>query len=489
MTSHDKPGLRVSRNCGNCRSVKRRCDRQRPHCGQCIRLREKCPGYRDEWELVFRNDTDKTIKRVKEKKAKSAATNDIPPPTCSLSPTVDDLGVNYFVRHFVIGGRANARGCLNYIPSIYHADGEQSTLVASMSAVGLVALANATQHPELASHARVKYLEAIRNVNAALASPVESVKDSTLMSVISLGVFEHVSGYESWARHVRGAAALLVARGKRQFTTPVTIRMFHQVRTDLVLACFRGDEAFPEDILELQGEAAKYADTSTSWWIMGVLGTRCVIVLTDVRENMHREGFPWSDLLDEASLLARDFEDLAAILAVQEPYIITRLSNSGSNMIYNGIYAVFKDAWAIRLWANLRTLQMVVYEIIYWILVKLLATDLEAAVREHTKVKLHGTMNTLSKLGDDILAIVPQAMELVCSSPEPGPPIGLSVQGSVSGGYLMIWGLFMIGKSAATKRETRKFVIRLLQDIGRNTGMSVALQVVQAAIEIDKKRD
>lgn len=356
-----------------------------------------------------------------------------------------------------------------------------------MSAVGLVALANATQHSELASHARAKYLEAIRNVNAALASPVESVKDSTLMSVISLGVFEHVSCYESWARHVRGAAALLVARGKRQFSTPVAIRMFNQVRTDLVLACFRGNEAFPEDILELQEEAAKYADTSTSWWIMGVLGTRCVIVLTKVWENMNREGFPWSELLDEASLLARDFEDLATILAVQEPYLITRLSDLGSGMIYNGIYAVFKDAWAIRLWANLRTLQMVVYEIIYWILVKILATDLEAAVRDHTKVKLHSTMHTLSKLGDDILAIVPQAMELVCSAPEPGAPIGLSVHGSVSGGYMMIWGLFMIGKSAATKRETRKFVIRLLQDIGRNTGMSVALQVVQAAIEIDQK--
>lgn len=452
-----------------------------------MRLREQCPGYRDEWELVFRDDTDKTIKRAREKKAKNTATPDIAPPTCSLTPRVDDLGVNYFVRHFVIGGRADARGCLNYIPSIYHADGEQSTLVASMSAVGLVALANASQHPELASHARAKYLEAIRNVNAALASPIESIKDSTLMSVISLGIFEHVSAYESWARHVRGAAALLVARGKSQFSTPVAIRMFNQVRKDLVIVCFRSDEAFPEDILELQEEAAKYTDTSTSAWIMGVLSTRCVTVLTKVRGNMHKVGFPWTGLLDESCLLARDFEDLAAVLAVQEPYLVTQMPDLDSDMIPNGIYAVFKDAWAIRLWSNQRTLQMVVYEIIYWILDRLLATDLEAAVRDHLKVKLHRTIYTLAKLGDDILAIVPQAMELVCSAPESGPPIGLSVQGSVSGGYLMIWGLFMIAKSAATKRETRKCSIRLLEDIGRNTGMSVALHLVQVAIEIYRK--
>lgn len=400
---------------------------------------------------------------------------------------MDDLGVNYFVRHFVIGGRADARGCLNYIPSIYHADGEQSTLVASMSAIGLVALANASQRPELASHARAKYLEAIQNVNAALASPVESIKDSTLMSVISLGIFEYVSAYDSWARHVRGAAALLVARGKSQFTTPVAIRMFNQVRKDLVIVCFRSDEAFPEDILELQEEAAKFTDTSTSAWIMGVLSTRCLTVLTKIGENMDKVGFPWTVLLDEASLLARDFEDLAAVLAVQEPYIVTRMPDLDSDMVPNGIYAVFRDAWAIRLWSNQRTLQMVVYEIIYWILVKLLATDLEDAFRDQMKVKLHRTMHTLSKLSDDILAIVPQAMELVCPTPESGPPVGLSLQGSVSGGYLMIWGLFMIAKSAAPKPEIRECAIRLLQDVGRNTGMSVALHLVQVAIETCKK--
>ncbi|KAJ5997785.1 hypothetical protein N7522_009445 [Penicillium canescens] len=61
--------------------------------------------------------------------------------------------------------------------------------------------------------------------NIALVSPVEAVKDSTLMSVISLGVFEHVSNFESWVRHVKGAAALVIARGKSQFSSPTAILM------------------------------------------------------------------------------------------------------------------------------------------------------------------------------------------------------------------------------------------------------------------------
>lgn len=107
------------------------------------------------------------------------------------------MGVNYFLLDFVSGGRSPSRGyLLNYIPTAsYSADLEHPTLVTSMAAVGLVALA--TQQPELVSHARNKYSEAIRHLNFALASPVEAVKDSTLMSVISLGVFEHISNSES----------------------------------------------------------------------------------------------------------------------------------------------------------------------------------------------------------------------------------------------------------------------------------------------------
>lgn len=356
-----------------------------------------------------------------------------------------------------------------------------------MAAIGLVALANSTQQPELACHARAKYVQAIRNVNTALASPIESVKDSTLMSVISLGVFENVSGWDSWVRHVRGAAALVVSRGKNQFSSPISILMFNQVRTDLVIACFRGAKPFPAEMLELQEEAAKHTDTSTSWWFMGVLGARCAKLFMSIKENKITEETSWSELLNEATVLEGDFEHLARLLAVQEPYTTTRASDGELNTIYNGLYTVYKDSWAIRLWANLRTLQMVTCEITRFILINILAKkDLALAVREHMGLELQKTLQTLSNLGDNILAIVPQALEFITSAPEPCPSIGLSFQGSVSGGYLLTWALYMVGKCAATKTENRNWVIRLLQDIGRNTGISVALHLVEEIIKINQ---
>jgi hypothetical protein len=109
-----------SRSCENCRAIKRRvsislsspvysasansvdiqCDKKLPHCGQCIRTRTKCLGYRDEWALVFRDQTERTIKRAKEKNAKSAASTDADYSTLfarDLNSSVDQIDVNYFL--------------------------------------------------------------------------------------------------------------------------------------------------------------------------------------------------------------------------------------------------------------------------------------------------------------------------------------------------------------------------------------------------------
>ncbi|KAK4867607.1 hypothetical protein LT330_001117 [Penicillium expansum] len=447
-------------------------------------MREECLGYRDEWALVFRDQTDHTIKRSKKIETESA-TDKLPSPARRLNPSADEIGVNYFFRNFVVD-QTSSRGCLNYIPSVFRDDGGHPTLVASMAAVGLVALANSTQQSELASIARAKYTEAIHNVNTALASPIDSLKDSTLMSVISLGVFEHVSEHKSWIRHVHGAAALVLARGKGQFTSPASILMFNQVRADLVLACVHGEKPFPKDMIELQEEAAKHTDASSAFWLLGVLGTRCANLLMGVREN--KTVSFWPEYLNEATIIESDLQYSVELLAIQEPYTTTHDSGGASRMIYNGRIDLYKDSWAIRVWNNLRNLYMIVCEIRLYLLKKILVTDptLTLAFQESLKLKLQITKQTLSKLGDDILATIPQALGFLSSVSELCPSVDLSFQGSVSGGYILTWCLYMVGKCPATKGETRKWVIQRLQDFGWNMGISIALRLVEDIVKIDQ---
>ncbi|KAJ5569504.1 transcriptional regulator family: Fungal Specific TF [Penicillium hispanicum] len=487
MFSQSQGRARASKNCANCRAVKRRCDLQRPSCGQCIRARETCHGYRDDWQLVFRDQTDRTIKRSKEKRTKKVARTQVvhsPPSIYSLSPSMDDVGVNYFLRNFVVGGKPLARGCLNYIPSVYRADGEHPTLVTSMAAVGLVALANSTQQPSLVSHARAKYTEAIHRVNAALASPVESVRDSTLMSVISLGVFEHVYEHQSWERHVRGAAALVVMRGKGQFTSPAAIQMFNQVRADMLVSCLDVIKPFPQDLLELQEEAAKYADTLGASWTSGVLGTRCTNLYTRLMDTSR--SIPQSDLLEEATVLERDYRKFFASLAMEEPYTTIREAGGDAELVYNGRFDLYQDSWAIRVWNNARNIYIILCRILCHLLAKTLTTDLPPGTRELMELKMQKTMRAQLRAGDDIVATVPQALEFVSSTSEPGACSGLSFHSSVSGGYMLTWCLYLVGTCAVTVPEKRRWIIRRLQYIGRTTRISMALKLVQDIIQMDQ---
>jgi hypothetical protein len=453
-------------------------------------MREECPGYRDEWELIFHDQTTHTIKRSKETSKAASLTKlkkSPSPPPRGPSPSTDEVGVNYFLFHFVTGALSPSRGYLNYVPAVYSADSEHPTLVASMAAVGLAAMANSTQQPELFKLARAKYWEAIDKVNTALDVPVESVRDSTLMSVISLGLFEHVTDFETWFRHVKGAAALVVLRGKNQFSSPAAITMFNQVRADMSAACIHALEPFPEDMLELQEEASKQTDTSSGFWLLGVLATRCVNLLSDVSATAINNVATLARFMEAATILQRDFQDVLGIFSKQEPYTTIRDCSGDPDFIYNARYDLYRTSWAIRLWNNSRVLQVIVCEITFHLLAKALTTALPPARRTQIEMTLQETSQILTMLGDDILATVPQTLGFVSSATEPHTPTDSSANASASGGNMLIWCLYTVGKSPVTKSWTRKWIMRRLQDIGQNGGIPMALQFVDDIDEIDKR--
>ncbi|KAL2829672.1 hypothetical protein BDW59DRAFT_32495 [Aspergillus cavernicola] len=489
MPTLNAPRPRTSRSCKNCRVVKRRCDKQVPQCGQCIRAHETCLGYRDEWDLVFRDQTSHTIKRsrkIPEKNGPSTEVIPLTPLSRGPDPSLDEIGVNYFLQGFVAGGRSPSRGYLNYIPTTYSADAENPTLVASMAAVGLVALA--AHQPELFRHARAKYSEAINHVNNALASPVESVKDSTLMSVISLGIFEHVSNFESWVRHVKGAAALVIARGKSQFARRPAILMFNQVRADMSAACIQSVQPFPDDMRELQEEATKYIDPFDTFWLPGVLATRCATLYAGVAGRHIGMPLPkpmsWSGFLEESIALQDDCQLVLDILAIQEPYTtIQEPSGSADCISYNGRYDLYQTSWAIRLWNNSRMIEIIVCEIICWLINKILAEDpaYPNEGRLKFKSKLQDAMKIMSRRGEEILASLPQGLGIVLV-----PDADKPQQPNVSGGYMLIWNLYTVGKSPAISYQNRQWVIKQLQGIGESASIAMAFQLAEDLVKIEQ---
>ncbi|CAG9941923.1 unnamed protein product [Clonostachys rosea f. rosea IK726] len=53
-----------SKGCSNCRERKVRCDQREPECGQCEKREQKCPGYRNMVDLMFRDESSHVIKKA-----------------------------------------------------------------------------------------------------------------------------------------------------------------------------------------------------------------------------------------------------------------------------------------------------------------------------------------------------------------------------------------------------------------------------------------
>ncbi|KAL5118488.1 hypothetical protein ACEQ8H_003664 [Pleosporales sp. CAS-2024a] len=58
-----------SRGCGTCKNRRIKCDERRPTCGNCKKSGRECPGYPDEFDLVFRDENKAMARKAKKSSA------------------------------------------------------------------------------------------------------------------------------------------------------------------------------------------------------------------------------------------------------------------------------------------------------------------------------------------------------------------------------------------------------------------------------------
>ncbi|KAM7193271.1 white-opaque regulator 1 [Naviculisporaceae sp. PSN 640] len=245
---------KASQGCQSCRTRRIKCDKVRPQCTQCIRVAKACPGYRDQLELMFRDESTKVIKKAHAQwgvaESFESGESSSASPTSAASPgnisvrsrasitrasrsksttstgddkrnlittpkeiyaTRSDQAVRFFIEHYLVGhpDEPKASQELQGIGWI-HAPQIQNI----MAAVGLASMSNLTGDKSLQVMATEKYGLALRQM-------VESIKNLgsidlgvSMRTIIILSLFEvcggSSAGSASGARtHLMGAAALL----------------------------------------------------------------------------------------------------------------------------------------------------------------------------------------------------------------------------------------------------------------------------------------
>lgn len=145
-----------------------------------------------------------------------------------------------------------------------------SVLKTSIIASGLAIEANAKRDSQLLVQARRNYAIALSKINSALRSPAEAAKDSVLLAIIVLAVFETCCGsnqlsMKAWTEHINGASTLIRMRGRSQLNNKISFGVFIYGTGQLLLSCMQREIPMHPEILELRKFAFSNIPSDTGW--------------------------------------------------------------------------------------------------------------------------------------------------------------------------------------------------------------------------------
>ncbi|OAA58045.1 c6 zinc finger domain containing protein [Niveomyces insectorum RCEF 264] len=181
-----------------------------------------------------------------------------------IEPTCQERGTAFFFSRYVTIDENASHQRFDFLYDIWRPASPAGTqqldgVLASMTAVGLVGISHLTHSEEVIDSARKSYGTALCLTNAALRDPQEAIKDTTMLSVLILGVFEMmaepgVKTMKTWQDHINGALELAKLRGASQFQTRAGVRMFNMLCESITISCMQRHVPMPPEVVALQAQ-------------------------------------------------------------------------------------------------------------------------------------------------------------------------------------------------------------------------------------------
>lgn len=334
------------------------------------------------------------------------------------------------------------------------------------------------------NQARTQYARSLQLTNSALQSPTAVKKDSTLLAILILGIFETITGrnqksMKAWAEHIHGAAAVIKLRGPEAIKTPGGIRLLAQVTSSLLISCIQRDIPLPKYIIEMTEDAENNMTNIDPAWV----AQRIMIDYTAFNARYH-DGYytdPF-ELLNDAEALDERFLAFFTNVPKGWEYVIVRTEDD-PDIVFDGYYHIYYDHWVAQIWNAIRELRILLNETIREALLKDFASPTPCLLGPEYAERFQTCTETMYQLQAEILASVPQHMGYATkNSGNARLWSGFAADGFAaefptirfSGGYFLIWPLFLTGNMRITTPEVRAFCVKNLRYIGTQMGIELA---------------
>ncbi|KAK3340014.1 hypothetical protein B0T25DRAFT_561090 [Lasiosphaeria hispida] len=269
-------GGKPSRGCRTCRARRIKCDEGKPTCEQCAKSKRECGGYRPEFEIIHRDQTTTTVRRVRkalelerrpparvitragfifvheqpeqpshqqsyQQRQWHRQQNSSPPPVVTVP--LAQRAACYFASNFILCPLSGTpHGYFDYLIPLLESAPADSALNHAFNACAFAAFGNRTKsgNVDFSGLSLKAYTLALTATHTALGDSTEANTDATLAAVLLLSLYESITAIKSaqmltWQSHVDGAAHIVKARGRAQMCrTKTGTLLFNAVRHQLI---------------------------------------------------------------------------------------------------------------------------------------------------------------------------------------------------------------------------------------------------------------
>ncbi|KAF1937188.1 hypothetical protein EJ02DRAFT_386174 [Clathrospora elynae] len=374
---------RPSAACFLCRERRIKCDKKSPRCSQCARMHVKCPGYRDALDQKFRDETKSVVKRAERIYKKSDLGDggqqepirhdlvdltanviqfESTPPSMShiftLTPSMVDIAITNFMSSYIPGSH------YDYLPWMYGLASQESALSSTVQATAMAYLSQELCQSDLMGIARRTYAKALRETNEALAHPSTASSNSTLVSVLLLGLFEsliwtHTGTPECWTTHTRGAFAIIKLRGLQQFETPVGQQLFAQVANKVCINSLQHKSRLPMGLEDLIERALQYKPDSPPYQLI-----RLTSKVSNLIADIYASTKSASKAVQMLCQLDEEYKQFAKYLPLNWRYHKSTLERP-EELVYGNTGHWYPGHRALQLWNSYRMTRILLNEVVH----------------------------------------------------------------------------------------------------------------------------
>lgn len=204
----------------------------------------------------------------------------------SLALSVDLQARDAFFAYYV----TSTSKCWDFLKRFYHPTDTPDHLTLAIEAVSLAYLWHQVYSEAALANARKRYVLALRMTNKALKTSKDAAKDTTLLAVLLLDLFEKITdsrpqNNKSWKSHVDGALALVNVRGLEKFQDPTEFRVLVRLSTNYLISCVASASPVPDELIAIRTYAGKHLEVQDPKWRLSDLMILYANLLSDIRRS------------------------------------------------------------------------------------------------------------------------------------------------------------------------------------------------------------